>query len=626
MTLVLAIVATGPAGCSSPKKPMRAVDVKPVRRDVPRVLEDTIGAQATLSGMEPVFCSGYGLIVGLNGTGSTEIPLNVRAVMEDEMTKLGVGRGDGPLSSVSPGQLIRDKNTAVVLVQAVIPPAAPDGEKFDVKVSALPGTAVTSLEGGRLYTANLYQGLITPGGPARDPVAKAHGDVFINPFIDPAEAASEGGSGIVDKTVGRVLNGGTVSTRFRPLLILDSPSHSRTRAVAGAVNERFPQGANQYAVARGMNDESIEISMPRDWKDRSMEFFRIVEHLRVDRAFPEDWARRYSEALKDTPELADDLKWCLVALGDVSIPFVRSLYDYGERAPRMAALEAGARLGDPLTRPHLESLALEGPASLRTDAIRLLAGLPTDPRVNAFLLDQLDSRDVDVRIAAYEGLDRRYDARIDRKVLEGKFRLDIAPSSDPMVYVTLQGLPKVVLFGNLDVQRPTFVSAWDGRLLISSEGPTDEVRTFYRDYRTTQTQVQELQPPVADLIEYFAHETTPEQPAPGLNFSYSETVGALHEIIDKGGLGVAVFVPETDRLVLELMRAEQGGDLVIRPELSEDEDWDPSQLNDAFAEPAGTLTRPDGGTAPPTENDPERDQRRSKYVVPLNTPPQGPQK
>lgn len=605
------------AGCSDTKRKPKAVDVRAPRRDVPRILDDTIGAQATLSGMEPVFCSGYGLVVGLNGTGSVEIPINVRTVMEDEMAKLGVGRGDGPLSKVTPGELIRDKNTAVVLVQAVIPPAAPDGERFDVKVQSLPGTAVTSLEGGRLYTANLYQGLITPGGPARDPVAKAYGDVFINPFVDPAETSRGGGTGIVDKTVGRVLDGGYVNTRFRPLLILDSPSHTRARAVAAAINERFPQGSNLYPPARGMNDESIEINITRAWASRSTDFFKIVEHLRVDRAFPEDWARRFSEALKEMPDLADDLKWCLVALGDVSIPFARSLYNYGERVPRLAAIEVGARLGDPLSRPPLEEIILDGPTSIRTDSVRLLASLPTDPRVDAFLLDLLDSSDLDIRIAAYEGLDARMNPRIERKIVDGKFRLDIVPSSQPMVYVTLQGLPKIVLFGDLMVQRPTFVAAWDGRLLVSSQGPTDQVRTFYRDYKTTQTSVQELDAPVADLIEYFAHNPTPEQPQPGLNFSYSETVGALYEIIEKGGLGQTVFVPETDRLALELLRSEQQGDLIIRPELSEDEEWDPSELDQAESLTVGAPDEAD------TEPDPDREERRSKYVVPLGGSTEG---
>lgn len=610
MAIVPIVVAL--AGCTStPDRPQKAVDVT-ISRDVPQILRDTIGAQATLSGMEPVLCSGYGLVVGLNNTGSTEVPLNVRAVMEQEMLRLGVGRGDGPLADITPAQLIRDKNTAVVLVQAVIPPAAPDGERFDVKVSALPGTAVTSLEGGRLYTTNLYQGIYVPGGPATDPIATARGEVFINPFLDPADS----GGGTVDKTVGRILGGGVVATRFSPILVLDNASHSRARAIAAAINERFPQRSSQDVVGRGKNDEAIEIFVPPDWKDRTAEFFKIIEHLRVDRTFPEEWARRYAEALKDNPDLADELKWCLVAVGDVSKPFVRSLYAHPERVPRMAALEAGARLGDPLTRPHLEEIALDGPPALRSDAIQLLGRLPSDPRINTFLRDLLGSPDLDVRVAAYEALDTRYDLRIDRIQMKDKFRVDIVESSEPMVYVTQQGTPKIVLFGDLEVTRPTFVSGWDGRLLISSEGPTDKVRTFFRDYRTTQSEVHELGPSVEELIEYFAHETTPERPAPGLDFSYSETVGALYEVVQGGGID-AIFVPEIDRLALELLRSTESGEIIFRPELSEDEDWDPSSWETVDARPAGTLTDPDPAQGDAPVDDEERDARRGRYVVPL---------
>lgn len=611
MVLGLAIgpIVWALSGCSSPQRPARARDTF-VRRDVPPVLADTIGAQATLSGMEPVVCTGYGLVVGLAGTGSTEVPLSVRAELEGEMLRLGVGRGEGPLSGVSPGKILADPNTAVVLVEAVIPPAAPEGATFDVRVQVLPGTAATSLEGGRLYSTDLYQGVVVPGGPARDPVATARGTVFINPFIDPAE----GSTGIVDKTVGRVLNGGTVSTRFRPVLLLDNPSHSRARALTAAINQRFLRSSDT-PVARGKDDETIEVLVPPMYRERSDEFFRIIEHLRVDRAFPEQWARRFAEALKETPDLAEDLKWCLVAVGDVAIPQVRSLYSFPERVPRMAALEAGARLGDVTTRPHLEEIVLDGPASIRTDAIRLLGRLPTDPRVNTFLRDLLDSTDLDVRIAAYEALDERGDAWIERARMGDKFRLDIVPASDEMVYVTLQRRPKIVLFGDPEILRPSFVSAWDGRLLISSEGSQDVIRTFYRDYRGgTRAEVYELvDTRLAALVEYFTHRTTPEEPDPGLDFSYSETVGALYEIVQAGGID-GVFVPETDRLALEILRSGEG-EMIFREELSADDDWVPGASFEAIRDEVSIVREtPDDVVE---ESDEAREERRRKYVVPL---------
>ena len=425
--------------------------------------------------------TGYGLVVGLAGTGSGDVPLLIRTQLEDEMAKRGVGRGEGPLASVSPASLIDDRNTAVVLVEAVIPPAAPEGQRFDVSVSALPGSTVTSLEGGRLYTADLFRGVQIPGGPATAPVATARGELFINPFDAPGVATGE--TSQTNRTRGRVLNGGVVSSPFRPVVMLDNPSHSRARGLTAAINNKFPQRGNRSPVARGLSEELVEINVPAEYGDDTYEFYKILEHMRIDQSFPEEWARRYTEALKEEPDLAGSLKWCLHAIGPVCIPYLRSLYDYTETTPRMAALEAGARLGDPLTRIHLEDLAISGPPRLRSDAVTLLGGLPTDPRINSFLFDLLDSDDLDIRVAAYEALDQRGDSRISRVAVGEKFRLDVIPAAQPMIYVTQQREPKVVLFGDLEAQRPSFVSAWDGRLMLSSDSPSDDVRVFY--YATT---------------------------------------------------------------------------------------------------------------------------------------------
>jgi len=605
------------ACASDPEPPPRAEQVSVPVRDVAPVLSDTIGAQSTVSGMQPMFVSGYGLVVGLDGTGSTDVPLAVSAVLEDEMTRLGVGKGEGPLGDMPPGKLLRDPNTAVVLVQAVIPPAAAVGSRFDVKVEVLPGTSATSLQGGTLYTTNLYRGLRVPGGAVTQPVASARGEVFINPFEDPATDPLETGRSI--RTSGRVLNGGIVSTPFKPLLQLDSPSHSRARAITAAVNARFPEGGGRFTAARGLSEESIEINIPEKYRNNTDDFFQLLLHTRVDRSFPEQWAERYTTALKDSPDLATDLKWCLQSLGPVALPFIRGLYDYPEMVPRMAALEAGARLGDPLVREPLESVATSGPPAQRAPAVMLMAYLPSDPRVNQFLIEMLDSPETDVRIAAYEALNDRGDPRIDRR-LAGAFQLHIVPASEPMVYITQVRAPKIVLFGDLRIEDPAFVYAWDGRLIVSSEAHSDVVRAFYRDYKSGETFSHDLSPSVAHLVEFFAHKTTPEQPAPGLDFSYSDTVGALFELVHGGGID-AVFVPQTDVLALALIKARDSGALEVRPELA-DEDAPAVEPIAAAEEPtlAGESATPPEGSS----DDPNHEQRRNRYVVPLNTPPPPP--
>jgi hypothetical protein len=604
------LVVASLVGCAQRRAPrLRGEDVG-IAKDVAPILQGTVGAQASLSGLDPVYVTGYGVVVGLAGTGSTDVPLGVRAHLEDEMRRLGVGSGNGPLADITPWEVLADRNTCVVLVQGLMPPAAPDGEVFDLRVETLPGTAATSLEGGILYTTNLYQGVAIPNGPAVRPVATARGEVFINPFEDPAkDPIEEGGS---PRTVGRVLGGGTVSSPFLPILILDTPSHSRARSIAAAVNSRFPRGPDREVAAYGINEETIELHVPGEYRGRADDFFQLVLHLRVDRTFPDEWARRYAEALKEQPELSADLSWCLRAVGEVALPSVRPLYSYPEMAPRMAALETGAWLGDPLTRSHLEAIALDGPIGFRAPAVRLLAKLPTDPRVTRFLLDMVDSSDVEMRVAAYETLDEMGDPVIRRRVFGNKFRLDVVPSSEPMVYVRQQEEPRIVLFGDLELMDPAFVYAWDGRLIVVRESGSSEARLMYRDYRRAEVVEEETGSSLWELLTFLAHKPTPESLKPGLNFTYSEAVGAVYEMIEAGGVD-ATFVPEEDKLALELIRLAQRGALETRPELSEDDEWTPEE-GEIEVDLAGQRGSREG------ERDEAWEQRRGRYVVPLRDP------
>ena len=110
------------------------------------------------------------------------------------------------------------------------------------------------------------------------------------------------------------------------------------------------------------------------------------------------------------------------------------------------------------------------------------------------------------------------------------------------------------------------------------------------------------------------HDSTPEDPRPGLDLSYSEVVGAVYEIVDaqvvRSGPELALFVPEQDRLQEELIarsldeispiRPETSGATMTQEQLSETSGYDPM----AEEKPTGS-----GRT----------------YVVPLRAPPPEPE-
>ncbi len=564
----LLIASALSTGCEDSMK-RRARAVMPdtaALRDVPRVLRNTIGSYVSVRGDRPLLVTGYGIVVGLDGTGSSDVPISVRDRLEREMGLRGVGQESKGMGWISPTEMLNDPNTAVVLVRAVIPPGSVEGARFDAMVTIAPGTSTTSIEGGRLWSTDLFKGQINPQGPVTEALASAAGPIFVNPFTDPNGEVSGFGA-----MTGRVLAGGSVNKPLDLVLLLDVPSFARARAITAAINSKFPRSrGDRDTSARGVSEDVIELHVPQRYANNPGEFLNLVMHTRLDNMVPQIASGLYARALKDQPHLATDLSWCMQALGRAALPSLRDLYDTPDAGPRLAALQAGARLQDALAAPHLKELAANGPASIRADAINLLAGMDADPRINLHLRQLIDADDVDIRVAAYEALVERNDPSISRRNVEDKFVLDLVPANEPMVYITQQNVPRIVLFGsNLTIETPTFISGWSSRLMLNAQYQTDELDVYYLDHITDESTTAAVSTNLADVVDFFAHETTPERPRPGLGLTYSQTVGALNEIAVAGALP-APFIAEQDVLAAELLHSIEGASVTERPEFEGD--------------------------------------------------------
>ncbi len=643
-SLAVFLVILSQGACSS--TPRRPRPVTPNVRSVPPILRNTVGAEVTINGIEPVLVGGYGLVVGLNGTGGRPLPEAVAVTMEREMGLMQIGKAgeyDGTaIAGKTPQQLLRDPGVAVVMVQAAIPPGAPIASGFDAYVSAI---NATSLEGGLLWTTDLR---ITPAG-APGPslfegyqthrLAQAHGPVFINPFSDPAKDADG-----VSRRVGRVLMGGTVTSPMRLQLLLDNPDHVRAATIVSALNSRFPREPGDPArTALGQSNNSIAVHVPWAYRHDPAEFIGILRHVQIDQSFPEEYARRYAEGIRAEPALADELSWCLTALGPRALPFIRGLYDSGDLGPQIAGLRAGARLGDPRAAETLKALVTQDVGSVRTEAIALLSRVDAGPTVDVTLRGLLSSPELLVRVCAYEALAERAERHrldaliadqerarrehqpglplgqldllavgslparslqgIQRRVITDKFLLDIVPAGDPLIYVSQQGLPKLVLFGaDPSLSAPLLVSAWEDRFLLSADAPDQEPRLYYRDYRTGRVTQQTVRRSLAEFVEFMAREPSIADPRPGLDLSYSEVVGALYAIHQDGGTNAA-FATERDRLMAQLLEAQQTIAGRERPETTRDQ------------ERVIVFTQP--GVPAPTPGD----QPRKPTIVPIQPTP-----
>ncbi|MEM7629421.1 MAG: flagellar basal body P-ring protein FlgI [Planctomycetota bacterium] len=599
------------AGCAGNNEPApRARTVAPNVRDVPSALRGTVGSVARLRGVQAVRVSGIGFVVGLDGTGGLPLQDQFAATLERQMALNGIGTAgtyEGtPIDGITPRQLLADRNTAAVIVEAAIPPGSRPGDTLDIYVRAL---NATSLEGGRLWTTELRLGPPSSfGGPAARVVGQARGPIFINPFAEPGANATDA----VVRTVGRVLDGGVSTDTFFLEVVLDTPSHARARQIVSSINSRFPPEARVGEVARGLDDAVVRVRVPRAYENRRGEFAELVRHIQIDQSFPEVYARRYTSTLRSQPGLANQMSYSLQALGERALPFIRDLYEFPEAQPRLAALRAGARLGDARAAPPLMELAQSGPQNLRTDAIQMLSRLDAGPRVDQALRGMLEDPALSVRVEAYEGLawraervqrvrlarsnaDRTPGQRLNnrglenaarmelprgtlqgvsRSFVEGRFLLDRVPVGDPLIYITQQGEPRIALFGDPELARlqtPLLVTAWSDRLMLISDGPGDPIRLYYRDDRSGRVVVTEDAPTdLGELIAFMARTPRPEDPRPALGLSYAELVGALYEIQNQGGTRAA-FATEQDRLLADLLDSRESETIELRPETPDDD-------------------------------------------------------
>lgn len=608
------------AGCDSPQRQVTRAK-EPVVRDMPDVLRGTIGSEATFRGIEPQLVSGFGIVVGLAGTGAGTLDPAVQATMERELARGGVGlAANNEQIQVSPAKFLRDPNVAVVIVEAAIPPGAPKGMTFDVRVRALDNSGITSLEGGQLWTTELRIGPATVfTGFKTKQLAIARGPIFLNPFAEPGKPGQDG----MVRTVGRVLGGGLVTDPLKIELMLDNESWARSRSITAAINTRFPPGpGDDGPTARGRDKDSIALRVPAMYRDKPGEFLTLLRHTRIDQSQQQEFAKRYVEEMKKQPELAPDIAWCLRAIGKPAVPFLAPMYDYPEFTPRMAALEAGAALDDPKAVPALRELASSGPPGFRARAIKLMGDMRGSPKISLALREMVNAPELDVRVAAYEALAARMDPTIDRVAvgddpLRPKFYLDTVPANDPMIYVTQQGQPRIVLFGGapgrepLKLTKPLIVSAWSDRLMLTAENERTPIRLMYRDTRTNTLVQQQVPDSAAQFVQFLAHKPTPEDPAPGLNFTYSEVVGALYEVHHQKGIP-AVFAREQDRLQAEVILAANATRVEDRPETADA----------ARAPDKPVVYLPNKPTQPEIDaaQTPATGGKRPSLVVPLNQP------
>jgi len=517
--------------------------VSPEASDLTRptsaALRDTIGEYTTIEGMRKMHLRGYGVVVGLGDKGSTECPRAVRDQLLKDMYKrpqfLRAGSGSGALT---PERMLDDQDTAIVLVEGEVPAAAVAGSRFEVMVSALPGTETTSLRGGRLFTCDLeiYRMLTANAGITGKSLARAAGPVFLNPFADRPDAATRAAG-----RIGRVIGGGVVTTDRRIRLVAFVPSYSKVRQIASRLNTRFP---DPQKLADPTSPSYVQLRMPGKYADDPKHFLDVVRHLYLPQraGFEATRARQLAEEIVGKNPPYEDIALAWEGIGRTILPTVQELYSHANPEVSYYAALAGLRLEDSLAVETVARHAGDPQSVHRFEAIRALGKARTLPRAARPLRSLLDDAEPDVRIAAYEALLDRGDTIVaSHPVGSDNFILDLVPSSgEDLVYAKRTGQRRIAVFGdNLRLQPPLFYAHPSGELTLNSYDGTATITVFHKsphpgmDFPTAEADFD-----LVKLIELLGSDPPRRSTdsAKGLSVDYETMIHLLHELCDMGSL------------------------------------------------------------------------------------------
>lgn len=216
----------------------------------------------TIEGVRDNQLMGYGLVVGLAGTGDRRQTLFSAQSLANLLERMGI---------TVPATAIQVKNTASVMITAVLPPFARPGSRIDCTIAAMGDSS--SLQGGVV----LMTGLKAPDGQT---YAVAQGPLVIGGF---SAGGAANGKTVNHPTVGRIPNGAIIE-RPSPSpalgnvmrLQLNHSDFTTAARISEAINKRFGQ------VAHADDAALVSVNVPAALQKSPTEFVAELENLTVE--------------------------------------------------------------------------------------------------------------------------------------------------------------------------------------------------------------------------------------------------------------------------------------------------------------------------------------------------------
>lgn len=228
---------------------------------------DRVKDVASIGGVRSNQLVGYGIVVGLNGTGDGNVAATSQTV-QSLMQRFGL---------TVDANAVNAKNTAAVMVTAELPPFAKPGQRIDVTVAAL--SKATSLRGGSLLITQLI-------GSDNETYAVAQGNLAVGGL---GITGNDGSKVAVNvPTVGRIPGGASVERMVNnpfetaPVLMLNlnTPDFTNSMRLANAINKTLGNG-----TAQAVDGTTVKVNAPRD-PDKRVAFMAAIEEIKIGPSQP----------------------------------------------------------------------------------------------------------------------------------------------------------------------------------------------------------------------------------------------------------------------------------------------------------------------------------------------------
>jgi hypothetical protein len=480
----------------------------------------TIGSMGEIVIPKAIILEGYGLVGELSGTGSAECPTNIRKYLTQEILRQLPSQRTMDIE-----KFLNSSATAVVLVEGIMAPTASKGQSFDIKVTALPGTQTTSLEGGRLYTTELK--VAGTFGLTTRALAQAEGPVYVDKISN----------SMMNKRTGYVLGGAKVIDDHKVGLVLHKPDFATTNSVRNRLNERFGIGtANAVLPGR------IELTIPYKYREQKQRFISIVKatYLTWGLEINKERIKTFVSKLAAGRD-GFESEVALEAIGNECLGKLSVLLNLSDEQVKLRAARCMLNLGGNEAIETLRQIALNKSSINRIEALEAIT-TGADRKDAAFIARRLlRDDDFNIRLAAYEQLRKLDDIAIEQELIAGDFYLErISQVDRKTVYVSRSDAPKIVLFdapiycvGNI------FIQSEDGDITINAPTGAEHVTILYR-HPGHPGDVAQFQSSfvLSDIIRALCDEPAGEGELKrgGLGVPYSQMAALLQQMCDKGAV------------------------------------------------------------------------------------------